>query len=172
MIELLKQRCSVRKYTKKLIEAEKIEILKEALLLSPSSRNYTPWEFVFVQDKAILEELSMSKEHGSDFVKGAALAIVVCGDQSKSDIWVEDCTIASFVAHTTAASLGLGSCWVQIHHRMHSDHMTSNHYIKEILNLPDSIAVESIIAIGYPDEKPEPKTLEDLDFNKIHNEKW
>lgn len=172
MLDLLMERCSIRKYKDQPVEAEKIEILKKALLLSPSSRGFEPWEFIFVQDKAILNSLSMAKENGSDFIKDAALAIVVCGDQSKSDVWVEDCSIASLIAHLTASSLGLGSCWVQIHHRMHAEHMTSNHYVKEILNLPDSIAVESIIAIGYPDQEAEPKKLDSLDMTKIHFEKW
>ncbi len=172
MLELLKQRCSIRKYKDQPIEAEKIEKLKEAILLSPSSRDFCPWEFIFVQDKNILNELSTAKEHGSAFIKDAALAIVVCGDQNKSDVWVEDCSIASLVAHLTATSLGLGSCWVQIHHRMHAEHMTSNHYLKEILNLPDGIAVESIIAIGYADEQPEKNKTAKPDLTKIHNDKW
>lgn len=172
MIKLLQQRRSIRKYTSQVIEPEKLEVLGEALLRSPSSRGYNPWEFIFVQDKAILKELSLAKEHGSAFIRDAALAIVVCGDQSKSDVWVEDCSIASIIVQLVAESLGLGSCWVQIHKRMHNESMTSNHYIKEILNLPEDIAVESVIAIGYPAERPEPIKQEFLDYDKIHREKW
>ena len=172
MIELLRQRRSVRKFKKQPIEQDKVDILKEAILRSPSSRNFDPWEFVFVYTDSILAELSECKEHGSTFIKDAPLAVVVCGDQSKSDVWVEDCSIASFILQLAAEGMGLGSCWVQIHRRMHDEHMTSNHYIKEILDLPDGIAVESIIAIGYPDETPEPKKFEELDYGKIHVDKW
>ena len=172
MIELLRQRRSVRQFTDQKIEAEKIGILKEAVLRSPSSRNFDPWEFVFVTDKAVLAELAEAKEKGSAFLKDASLAIVVCGDQTKSDVWVEDCSISSIIAQLTAQSLGLGSCWVQIHKRMHNEHMTSNHYVNEILNLPDGLSVESIIGIGYPAESPEPKETSKLEYEKIHVDKW
>ncbi len=172
MIELLRQRRSIRQFTEQKIESEKIEILQEAVLRSPSSRNFDPWEFVFVTDNAILTELAEAKEHGSEFLKGAQLAIVVCGDQTKSDVWVEDCSIAAIIAQLTAQSLGLASCWVQIHKRMHDDHMTSNHYVKEILNLPDGLSVESIIGIGYAAESREPKDANDLEYEKIHLDKW
>ncbi len=172
MIELLRQRRSVRKFTGQAIESEKIKILTEALLRSPSSRGFNPWEFVLVKDKTKLVELAAAKEHGSSFIKDAALAVVVCGDQTKSDVWVEDCSIASIILQLTAQSLGLGSCWVQIHKRMHSNGMTSNHYLKELLGLPDDIAVESIIAIGYPAQEPEPVKYDFLDFDKIHTDKW
>ncbi|MBN2064245.1 MAG: nitroreductase family protein [Sedimentisphaerales bacterium] len=172
MIELLRQRRSVRKFAGQAVEPEKVKVLTEALLRSPSSRGFNPWDFIFVQDKSILSELAGAKESGSSFIKDAALAVVVCGDQSKSDVWVEDCSIASIILQLTAQSLGLGSCWVQIHKRMHSSDMTSNHYLKEVLGLPDNIAVESIIAIGYPAEEPEPIKYDFLDFDKIHTEKW
>jgi len=54
MIELLRKRRSIRVYEDRKIEPEKIEILKEALLRSPSSRNINPWEFIFVDDKELL----------------------------------------------------------------------------------------------------------------------
>lgn len=50
MIDLLRGRRSIRKYKAREIEVEKIEILKEALLCSPSSMNSKPWEFIFVDD--------------------------------------------------------------------------------------------------------------------------
>ena len=53
MIELLRNRRSIRKYTDRDIEPEKVEILKEAILRSPSSRNFDPWEFVFVDDRGL-----------------------------------------------------------------------------------------------------------------------
>ncbi|MHC4242709.1 MAG: nitroreductase family protein, partial [Planctomycetota bacterium] len=54
MIELLRNRRSIRKYTDKVIEPEKIEILKETVLRSPSSRGFDPWEYIFVDDRELL----------------------------------------------------------------------------------------------------------------------
>ena len=120
MINLLRKRRSIRVYEDRKIELEKIEILKEAILRSPSSRNINPWEFIFVDDKELLIKLSKAKEHGSEFLESAALGIVVCGNEKKSDVWIEDCSIASILVQMVAQSLGLGSCWIQIRNRMHN----------------------------------------------------
>jgi len=167
MIDLLRTRRSIRVFQDKSLETEKVEILREAILRSPSSRNVRPWHFIFVDDRECLEKLAGSKPHGSAFLEGASLGIVVLGDESETDVWVEDCSIASFVAHVTAHSLGLGSCWIQIRNRKHSDHDTAEEYIQGILGIPDYMRVESIIAIGYPAEKKEGVVLQESELAKI-----
>ncbi|WP_457576962.1 nitroreductase family protein, partial [Desulfomarina sp.] len=87
-LELLKKRRSIRRFQEKPVEKEKIDMLMEAALRSPSSRSLNPWEFVVVTDRSLLEELATSKPHGGSFIKNAPLAIVVCGDPGKSDVWV------------------------------------------------------------------------------------
>ncbi len=172
MIGLLRKRYSVRKYTNQPIPAEKIDILKESLLRSPTSRNFRPWRFVFVDDKFLLAELSKSKMSGSGLIKGAALAVVVCGDEAISDIWVEDCAIASVLLQMSAQSIGLGSCWVQIRNRHTAQGENSEEYVKRILGVPQHLRVESIIAIGCPAEKKEPAKLENLPTDRFHNNGW
>jgi nitroreductase len=172
MIELLRNRRSIRKYTDKVIEPEKIDILKEAVLRSPSSRNFDPWEFIFVDDRKLLKKLSVSKPHGVSFMENAALGIVICADEQKSDVWIEDCSIASILVQMVAQSIGLGSCWIQIRNRKYNEDTTSEDYIKDILNMPGHIKVESIIAIGYPAEKREPVKPEELKYNKIRSNNY
>lgn len=167
MIELLRKRRSIRKYTEKAVEPEKIEVLKEALLRSPSSRSFDPWEFIFVDERELLNQLSVCKPHGASFLKGAALGIVVCADEQKSDVWVEDCSIASILVQMVAQSIGLGSCWIQIRNRNYDDKLTSEGYIRKLLNIPDGVKVESIIALGYPAEEKEPVPQESLKYEKI-----
>ncbi len=167
MIELLRKRRSIRKYTDKLIEPEKIEILKEAVLRSPSSRGIDPWEFIFVDDRELLKQLALSKPHSAGFLEGAALGIVICADEQKSDVWVEDCSIASILVQMITQSIGLGSCWIQIRKRKFDDSMTSEDCIRNLLNVPGGLKVESIIAIGYPAEKREPVPREHLKYEKV-----
>ena len=167
MIELLRNRRSIRKYTEKVIEPEMIEILKEALLRSPTSRGFDPWEFIFVDDRGLLEQLALCKPHGAKFLEGAALGIVICAEEQKSDVWVEDCSIASILVQMVAQSIGLGSCWIQIRNRNFDEQMTSEDYIRKFLNIPGGIKVESIIAIGYPAEKREPVPRESLKYEKV-----
>ena len=150
MIEISRSRRSIRKYEKRPIEGESLEIIKEALLRCPSSRGNNPWTFLFIDEAELLDRLSRAKEHGSHFVKNAALAVVVCGDETRSDVWVEDCAIAAITAQLTAHSLGLGSCWIQIRNRPHSAEKTSKASVRELLNIPENLRVASIISIGFP----------------------
>jgi nitroreductase len=167
MIEILRKRRSIRKYRETAIDSQALEVIKEALLRSPSSRGINPWTFIFVDQKELLRRLSQAKEQGAQFIKDAALAIVVCGDETKSDVWVEDCSIASIVAHLVTQSLGLGSCWCQIRNRSHSKEKSAEKYIQELLHMPENLRVLSIISIGVPAEAKTPIPAEHLDFTKI-----
>lgn len=167
MIELLRARRSIRQYANVPIEPEKVELLKEAALRSPSSRNIDPWEFIFVDDREILAKLAGCKPHGAEFLEHAALGIVVCGDSNESDTWVEDCSIASILVQMTAHSLRLGSCWVQVRSRMFDDQTASERYVQDLLRIPEHIKVQCIIAIGYPGEQREPLPAERLKYWKI-----
>jgi nitroreductase len=167
MIDLLRTRRSVRRYERKVIEGQKVEIIKEAILRCPSSRGLNPWTFIFVDDPELLHRLSQVKEHGSSFLKDAALGIVVCGDETKTDVWVEDCSIAAIVAQLAAHSLGLGSCWIQIRNRPHSSRETAEDYLRGLLVIPKNLKVASIISIGYPAETAPPVPAGQLDYGKI-----
>lgn len=167
MIELLRARRSIREYEDRAIEPEKVALLKEAALRSPSSRNIDPWEFVFVDDRNLLKKLSCCKPHGADFLEQAALGIVVCADREASDVWVEDCSIASILIQMAAQSIGLGSCWVQVRNRMYDGVTSSERYLQTLLGLPAQLAVECIVAVGYPAEQREPLPAESLKVAKI-----
>ncbi len=172
MIEFLRTRRSIRRYEKKPIDSESLEIIKEALLRCPSSRGTNPWTFILVDEAELLEGLSKAKEHGSDFLKKAALAIVVCGDETRSDVWIEDCSIAAIIAHLTAHSLGLGSCWIQIRNRFRSAEQSSEAYVQDLLGIPKNLRVEAIISLGFPGETKKPVPLEQLDFGKIRHNRF
>jgi nitroreductase len=166
MLDILRNRRSIRRYKDKDIEPATIDLLKEAALRSPSSRDIKPWRFFFIQDRGLLKRLSRAKEHGSSFLEGARLGVVVCADESESDVWIEDCSIASIIMQLAGQSMGLGSCWIQIRNRMHSTNLSSEDYVKGILDLPEGMKVESIISFGYPDEEKTPVQKEDLDYDK------
>lgn len=168
MIELLKTRRSIRKYEDREVEKEKIDILLKAALLAPTSMNKKSWEFISVNDKDLIKKLSKSKEYGSKLLEGAPFCIVVIGDKERSDVWIEDASIASAVIHLTAHSIGLGSCWVQIRKRAHSNEEIAEDYVKKVLNIPDKYGVLSIIPIGYPAEDKKAYEESDLLYDKIH----
>lgn len=165
-LDLLRQRRSIRKYQDKPVEPEKVEALVEAALRSPSSRGLNPWQFIVIDQKPLLEKLAQSKQHGSSFLKGAPLAIIVCADDS-TETWVEDCSIASILVQMTAESIGLKSCWIQIRDRQHDRLVSARDFIAETVNLPHNLNVEAIVAVGYPGEEKAPHKAEKLQYDKV-----
>lgn len=172
LLELLKKRRSIRQFTEQPVEQEKLDLLIEAMLRSPSSRGLNPWEFVVVTDREAIGDLARAKAHGSSFMKNATLAIVVCGDPARGDVWIEDCSIAALIVHLAAADLGLGSCWVQLRRREHDDKMSAEEFVRQRLAIPESLMVEAMIAIGYPKEEKAGHATSTLPYDKVHFEKY
>lgn len=166
-IDLLKKRRSIRKFQDRPVEQEKIDRLIEAALRAPSSRNTQPWEFVVVTDPEILAALSEAKPQGAGFIQNAKLAIVVCADPEKTDVWVEDAAVSSVIIQLAAADLGLGSCWSQMRLRNHDEQKSAGDYISELLNLPERLTAAIVIAIGYPAEDKSPRDIELLKQERI-----
>jgi len=102
-MDLIANRRSIRRFSGDKVEAQKVELLKEAALRAPSSRGVNPWEFIFITDRNLLAKLSAAKPHGSTFLKDAPLGIVVCADPEKSDVWVEDASIATILGVHSAS---------------------------------------------------------------------
>jgi nitroreductase len=167
-MDLLERRRSIRKYTDQAVEPEKIQVLVEAALRSPSGRGINPWEFIIVEDRQILSKLSQAKQSGAAFLKGAPLGIVVCANPEKSDTFVEDASIASIIIQLAAESMGLGSCWIQMRNRYHRDGRPAQEHIEQLLDIPEQCIVQSVIAIGYPAETKAPHPRESLGFEKVH----
>lgn len=168
-LSLAQERRSIRKFKDKPVEAEKMDILVETMLRAPSSMGKNPWTFIAIDGKETLQKLSAAKQFGSAFIDNAPLAIVVCADPGISDVWIEDASIASIYIHLSATSLGLGSCWVQIRERMHSETMSSQIYLAELLAIPDNINIVAIVAIGYPDEEKAAHKKENLQYHKVYS---
>jgi nitroreductase len=171
-IDLLRARRSIRQFDNKPVEKEKIDLLVESMLRSPSSRGLNPWEFVVVTDPQLLSQLATAKPHGASFVKNAPLAIVVCGDPARCDVWIEDCSIASLILHLAATDLGLGSCWVQIRKREHNADRTAEEYTKNLLGLEVNMVVEAIIAIGYSREEKQGHPESSLLYEKVSYDRY
>ena len=166
-IKLLQKRRSIRKFLPQPIEQEKLDYLLEAALRSPSSRSLNPWEFIVVDDKEIIAALAKAKPHGAAFLKNAPLAIVICADPDKCDVWVEDCSIATMLLHLAAEDMNLGSCWVQIRLRQYDESVSASDYVADLLQLEDGMEVEAIVAIGYPAEEKQGHNKDTLLYERI-----
>ncbi|WP_066713176.1 nitroreductase family protein [Clostridium sp. Marseille-P299] len=167
MLELYKQRRSIRKFTSDKISKENIESLKKAALLAPTSRNLKPIEFIFIEDTETIHNLKKCKKFGSTALETATLAIVMIGDGTKSDVWIEDAAIATTFIMLEAEALGLGSNWIQMRLR-EGENAPSEEEVRTLLGIPKHYGVLSVLAIGNKNEVKEAYSEEDLDFSKIH----
>ena len=172
LLDLLQNRRSTRQFKPTPITPEQIEQLSEALLRSPSSRGLNPWHFVVVDDPQLLARLARAKAHGAEFLAGAPLAIVICADPTRSDVWVEDCAIAAIILQLTAESLGLGSCWAQMRLRSDASGRSAEANVRAILNLPVDWNVDCIIGIGQPLKRLPGHLRASLPAGKVHRNRY
>ena len=170
--ELLKTRRSIRKYLPKTVEPDKIQQITYAGLMSPASKRSNPWEFIVVEDKQKLIKLSECRSHSSQMLAESPLGIVVIADKTKSDVWMEDASIAAIIMQLQAQDLGLGSCWIQVYGREKNESITAEEYIRELFGIPEQFGVLCILSIGYPDEVRKHFETEKLATDKIHAEKF
>jgi nitroreductase len=172
LFDILKARRSIRKFQNKEVEKGKIDTILKSALLSPSSRAIRPWQFIAVTDTELLEQLSRCREPGPKFLADAPLAIVVIADKGSSDVWIEDTSIASIIIQLTAQDLGLGSCWIQVRERFHTEQEKAEEYIRKIMGIPAQYSVECVIAIGYPAEETKPYEENKLPYQKLHFDRF
>ncbi|MCA1797086.1 MAG: nitroreductase family protein [Desulfuromonadaceae bacterium] len=171
-LEVLRQRRSIRQFSPEPLSDAQIDQLKEIALRSPSSRSLMPWQFIFVSDKDKLRALGHSKPHGSAFLEQCALAVVICADPQRCDVWIEDCSVVATLLHLGAADMGLGSCWVQIRLRPHDDNSDAESYVRSELNIPEQMRVDMIVGIGHAAEEKAGHPQAELPAERIHLEQF
>lgn len=170
--DLIKQRRSHRKYTEEPLSPEQVKSILQAGLMAPSSKSKNPWQFIVIENKDLLKQLSRCKQHGSKPIEECSLAIVVIADTIISDVWIEDASIASIMMQLQAEDLGLGSCWIQIRNRFTETEEPSDSFIKDILNIPMQYEVLSIITIGHKEKERPNIDTDNLQWEKVHIEKF
>ena len=160
-------RRSIRKYTNQEVSQNQIEIMLKAAMYAPSANNQQPWQFVVIQNKEILNEISKVHPYAK-MLNQTNLAILVCGDEHlelSKGYWVVDCSAATQNILLAAHSIGLGAVWLGLHPREERKNA-----IRDILKLPDHIQPLSLISVGYPNEIKE--TPNRYKPERIHYNAW
>lgn len=168
MRDLLRKRRSIRQFTPQAVEPEKVRCLLEAALLAPSSMGKKSVELVVVDDRETLDRLKDCKAPGSVALGTAPLAVVVIADAGRSDVWVEDASLAAILLQLEAECQGLGSCWIQLRLRRsaHEPPRPSEEAVRELLGIPAQYGVLCALAVGYPAETKGPQGA--VDFARVH----
>ena len=153
-LEVIDKRHSVRKYSDTPVERELLDAIVRVAQTAPSSRNSHSSSFAIVEDRDTLDALSQMRDYGSGLLSGAQAAIVVLGDTSKTDLWVDNCAISATFVQLAVTSMDLVSCWVHINGRPckkdEPQGKTAVEYVTELLGIKDGLVPYCCIAIGHP----------------------
>ncbi len=161
VLEVIRNRRSVRKYKDKPIPEEALLRVLEAARLAPSGSNLQPWKFIIVKDKTLKEKLAQASAR-QFFMAEAPIIIVGCGfpDNCYARMgrymksWSVDVTIALDHLILQAQEEGLGTCWIGAF---------EEEEIKEIRNVPEGVKILALTPLGYPGEIPPFRGRKSLD---------
>ena len=146
-IDIARSRHSSRLFTSEPWLPREMELIMEAGDLAPSSRSRRPVRLIPVVDEGLIRRLAMCKDSGTRALETATFAVIVAADPKVSDVWIEDCSIATIMMQMEAEDLGIGSCWIQIRLRKVGDTDSEDFVIREA-GLDPGLKVLSIIAFG------------------------
>jgi nitroreductase len=153
-LDAIRTRRSVRRYLDQPVPLELIQKLLAAAMQAPSARNEQPWQFVVIDDRAVLAAIPEFMPNAA--MAGAApLAILVCGDldlEKSEGYWVVDCAAATENLLLAAHALGLGAVWCGVYPR--KERMDG---LRRLVGLPQNVVAHSLVVIGYPAEQPPPQ---------------
>ncbi len=158
--EILNRRRSTRKFLAGKVEHDKLERIVNMALQAPSSRNTRSTRLLVVEQADVLEKMSKMRDYGSSFMKDAQAAIVVMGDKSVSDLWLDNCAITATILQLAVVDEGLASCWVHVNDRPclkdEPEGAKADDYLRELLSLPENYGILCAVALGYSDFEPKP----------------
>jgi len=158
VMQAIRERRSVRAYQDRPVPEDVLTRLLEALRLAPSGGNRQLWKFVVVTDPAIRAELAAAARN-QKFVAQAPVVIAGVGlspDRVMScGVPGDPVDVAIALDHLTLAAVeeGLGTCWVGAF---------DQDAVRRILGIPATAKVVELMALGYPDDAPRPKSRKSL----------
>jgi nitroreductase len=156
--DLIQTRQSVRKYTSKPVEQEKLMQCLEAARLAPSASNSQPWSFIVVNENDLLQKVGKACQGPmrsfNNFVPTAPVILVMLiekpkiltemgGRIKKKEYPLIDIGIAAEHFCLQAAELGLGTCMLG---------WFNEKEIKLMLNIPENRTIGLLITLGYAPE--------------------
>ncbi|WP_407462934.1 nitroreductase family protein [Methanobrevibacter sp.] len=149
-LQLAEERYSVRHYSQKEIESEKLDKILKAAQIAPTAANFQPQRiFVLKSEEALEKARSVTP-----YCFNAPIVLLICYDKDVSwkavdghDSGVVDASIAITQMMLEAWDLGIGSVWVRGYDKRVLD---------EVFDLPSNLESVALLPIGYPSEKARP----------------
>lgn len=164
MLDLIKKRRSIRKYTNKPVSDADVKVLLEAAMAAPSADNIQPWEFVVVREETLRRRLAETHPW-SRMCASAPVVFVVCGDERRSGHWVEDTSATTENLLLAAAGLDLGAVWVGVYPQSGYEK-----HVRDVLGIPHQLRVLCLVPVGHPAESKPPHTK--YNERKVHHDRY
>ncbi len=151
-LKFARKRYSVRSYSHREVEEEKINKILQAAMIAPTAVNYQPQKIYILKSPEALQKIRAVTKSTYQ----APLVFLVCSDINRSwhSPFVEsynsgemDASIVCTHMMLEAEDLGLGSVWVLLFDPKR---------IKQTFQLPDNIIPHCLLAVGYPGENATP----------------
>lgn len=156
-LQVIEKRRTFRKYSDKPVDREILEAIVKVAQTAPSSRNSKSTAFMIIEDRDTIDALSQMRDFGASPLKGAQAAILVMGDTTKTDLWVDNCAISATFIQLAVTAMDLVSCWIHINERLclrdEPDGRKSDEYVSELLGLKEEMHPYCVVAIGHPEEE-------------------
>jgi nitroreductase len=158
VFEAIKKRYSCRNYKSEPVSEDKLDVLLEAARLAPSAHNAQDWKLVVIKDAE--KRKALSEAAGQSFIAEAPVIITAVGLKPGyvmpcgTPAYVVDLAIAIDHMTLVATELGLGTCWIGAF---------SEGKVRKVLNIPKECKVVVLLPVGYPDDKPSPKSRKELE---------
>ena len=165
--DLVRQRYSVRAYKPDPVADPDLEQILQDACLAPTAANRQAFQLIVIRTAGREEELK--RIYGRDWFVQAPLVICACG--LLEDNWVRrdgknysDVDVAIVMDHLilSAASLGLGTCWIGAF---------DPDAAREVLGLPEGVEPVAFTPLGYPADQPRPKTRKEVS-ELVRYERW
>ncbi len=167
--EAIKTRRAYRSLDPVVISEEMIEELIEAVRLAPSCFNNQPWRFVFVTEKAVLQEIFKTLSKGNEWATKASLVIAVFSEKQLDceikgrEYYLFDTGMATAFLILQATELGLVA---------HPIAGYDEEKVKEVLNIPKEMKVITLVIVGkHSDEIGELLTDKQKEIEKERPER-
>lgn len=167
IVEVIKNRYSVRAYKPDKVEESLLQQVLEAAQLAPTAANRQPFTIIVVGTAG--RETELRRIYDRDWFVQAPLILCACGDPSRG--WSRtdgksyvDVDVAIAMDHLilAASSLGLGTCWIAAFDAGAA---------RRVLNLPSGIEPIVFTPLGYPDDKAGAKKRKPL-TELVRYERW
>lgn len=151
ILEIIRKRKSVRKFSDRTISDIQIKTLLEAGQQAPSVRNGQPWQYIVIKNQENKRALSALKGSWHPLSQSAVgLCMFVDLQEYPSthkEFFAQDCAAATENILLTAAAMGIGSLWMGVY-----PNVTLEMAVKNILKVPVEKTVFNLIALGYETE--------------------